>query len=264
MKQGRGSMGFVWLGLLVLLAAGLGIRWRNVLGVQKGEEPTEQTTQQPEEEAAAGTEAESHYESPVDFAALQRINPEIVAWLTISGTGIHEPVVQTEENETYLRKDFEGKENSAGAIYLDCDSDRDLQGRHSIFYGHHMKNGSRFADLVQFKEKEFFEKNREIILYLPEKEIHLRTIAALYGDASGEKRRTQFENETHFQQYLDEMTKNCAFRELPAAATRLYSFVTCSYEFDNARTILYAVPEEEASGITYPICRETASGFQRE
>ena len=85
-----------------------------------------------------------------------------------------------------------------------------------------------------------------MILYLPEQELHLKTIAALYGDAGGEKRRTAFSGQENFNRYVDEMTKNCSFRELPEGDVEgLYSFVTCSYEFENARTILYAVRENE-------------------
>ncbi|MCI7262063.1 MAG: class B sortase [Clostridiaceae bacterium] len=191
-------------------------------------------------------ETELLYESPIDFDALREINPDIVAWVEIPGTRIDYPVVQTDDNETYLHRSFEGGESSAGAIYLDCDSDSDFMGRHSVLYGHHMKNGSMFAEIVKFKEKSFFQEHREVILYLPDRELHLRTIAALYGDAGGEKRRTVFADQESFNRYVDEMTKNCSFRELPEGNCEcLYSFVTCSYEFENARTILYAVREEE-------------------
>lgn len=244
MKPVKRGIGFVQLGLFVLFLVWLGMRKQDMPEQQKREKQQEELVQQPQEtEAPIAEEEKASDESPIDFAALRAVNPDIVAWLMIPGTVIDYPVVQTDNNETYLKKNAEGITDSAGAIYLDCDSDRDLDGRHSIFYGHHMKNGTMFADIVKFKNEDFFKENREIILYLPEKELHLRTIAALYGDAGGEKRRTQFEHEAHFHQYLDEMTKGCAFRELPVSAEHLYSFVTCSYEFDNARTILYAVPE---------------------
>ena len=132
--------------------------------------------------------------------------------------------------------------SAAGTIFLDCDSSSDLMGLHSILYGHHMKNQTMFAQIVKFKDESFFRENREVILYLPESELHLRTIAAVYGDADGEKRRTEFSSRERFNRYVDEMTKNCSFRELPVGGVEgLYSFVTCSYEFNDARTILYAV-----------------------
>ena len=44
--------------------------------------------------------------------------------------------------------------------------------------------------------------------------------------------------------YIEEMTEGCRFRELPdEEVSHLYSFVTCSYEFADARTIVYAVDE---------------------
>lgn len=184
------------------------------------------------------------YEPPIDFTALRQINQETIAWLTIPGTEIDYPIVQTDNNDTYLTTGFDKNASASGAIYLDCDSDGALTGKHSIFYGHHMRDGSMFAELVKFKKEDFFNSHREIILYTPQRELRLRTVAALYGNADGEKRRTEFPSEEGFRQYIDEMTKNCAFRELPVnAPQRLYSFVTCSYEFPDARTIVYAVEE---------------------
>lgn len=210
------------------------------------EQESREAEQAEEESRRAGAQA---YVSPIDFEALRAVNPDTVAWLRIPGTDIDYPVVQTGDNEKYLNTDFEGNRSSAGAIFVDCDSDDDLLGLHTLLYGHHMKNGSMFAQLEKFKDETFFEKNREILLYLPDRELHLRTIAAVYGDADGEKRRTAFDSQEMFDQYIDNMTKGCGFRELPPKGSRgLYSFVTCSYEFNDARTIVYAVREEELAG----------------
>lgn len=224
------------------------------LAVQEEEEPAGslrdgETQSLPDME----TEEPVEYHSPVDFESLRVVNPDIVAWIEIPGTDISYPVVQADDNETYLKRDFEGNTSAAGTIFLDCDSSSDLMGLHSILYGHHMKNQTMFAQIVKFKDESFFREHREIILYLPESELHLRTIAAVYGDADGEKRRTEFSSRERFNRYVDEMTKNCSFRELPEGDVEgLYSFVTCSYEFNDARTILYAVREQEGeNGAAY-------------
>ncbi|MCB6609917.1 class B sortase [[Clostridium] symbiosum] len=233
-----------------------GIRQRNRdeeirrLALQETQQTQAETTAESSretEEETAPRESE-RYHSPVDFESLRAVNPDVVAWVEIPGTDISYPVVQTGDNETYLKRDFEGRNSASGAIFLDMDSDADFMGLHSILYGHHMKNQTMFAQLVKFKEEAFFKKNREVILYTPEAELHLRTIAAVYGDADGEKRRTQFTSRESFDAYVDEMTKNCSFRELPEGDIGgLYSFVTCSYEFNDARTILYAVRENEGA-----------------
>lgn len=215
-------------------------------GLAVQEKETQRETEiQPETEKETGAAEDREYVSPIDFEGLGAVNSDIVAWIEIPGTDISYPVVQAEDNEKYLKRDFEGGASAAGTIFLDCDSDSDLMGLHSIFYGHHMKNKTMFAQIVKFKEETFFKENREVILYTPEAELHLRTIAAVYGNADGEKRRTQFDSQEMFNRYVDEMTRSCSFRELPEKdISGLYSFVTCSYEFQDARTILYAVREE--------------------
>lgn len=193
-----------------------------------------------------GTEGTEDAGPPVSFEVLLEENRDVKAWLTIPGTGISCPVVQAEDNETYLYRDFHGNESTAGAIFLDCESDPDCRGAHTIFYGHHMRNGSMFAELVRFKEKDFFEEHREIILYLPEETMLLRTVGAVVSDSSGVRRRTDFASREELTAYAEVMTENCPFRELPEEKVEsLYSFVTCSYEFEDARTILYAVREPE-------------------
>jgi len=256
--KNRGGSRLLKVILSVLLLAALMVlgnffleSWQQRAREKRIEELARQQTEAPVPEVKVETETleaePKPYVSPIDFEALRQVNPDVVAWVTIPGTVIDYPVVQTDDNETYLKKTFEGGESAAGAIYLDCDSDSDFMGMHSILYGHHMRNGSMFAELVKFKDEDFFKEHREIILYTPERELHLRTIAALYGDADGEKRRTKFDTDERFQQYADDMTKKCIFRELPEHVEGLYSFVTCSYEFDNARTIVYAVREPETA-----------------
>ncbi len=180
-----------------------------------------------------------------DFEALKLQNPDIVAWIKIPGMSIDEPVVQTTDNEYYLKIGFDGEKNSAGTVFLDYESSSDASDFHSIFYGHHMKNGSRFSELVRLKDEDFFKEHRTAYLYLSNgNNIRLRIIAALTADSGSEHRKTDFSDEGELYSYIENMTKECAFRELPdSAVSHLYSFVTCSYEFPDARTIVYAVEE---------------------
>ena len=42
--------------------------------------------------------------SSIDFAALEQINPDIAAWLEMPGLPLSLPVVQAQDNDTYLHK----------------------------------------------------------------------------------------------------------------------------------------------------------------
>ena len=186
-------------------------------------------------------ETEAPYVSPIQFDELKEINPDIVGWLKVEGTEIDYPIVQTGNNETYLNTDFEGKKSVAGAIYLDYESEPDFSGRHNIIYGHNMKNGSMFKDIVKYKDEEYFMEHQDITVYTPEREYHLRPMSVLYTEPTGMRRKTKFATEESFQAYVEEMTKGCSFAQIPEKPLeQLWSFITCSYEFNDARTILYA------------------------
>ena len=55
----------------------------------------------------------------------------------------------------------------------------DLSSRHNIIYGHHMKNGTMFKDIVKCKDQQYFDEHQDIILYTPDREIHLKALADL-------------------------------------------------------------------------------------
>lgn len=211
------------------------------------------TEEERESESEAGTsesisETEASYVSPIQFDKLRAINPDIVGWIRIDGTEIDYPIVQTDNNETYLKTDFEGEKNASGAIYLDFESEPDFSGRHNIIYGHHMKNGTMFKDIVKYKDETFYKEHQKITVYTPEREYDLRPVTVLYTDASGERRRTKFDTQEEFKAYAEKMTENGLFYQKPEGSMeRIWSFVTCSYEFPDARTILYAceVPQVE-------------------
>ena len=70
----------------------------------------------------------------VDFAALESINSDCVAWIRIDGTEIDYPVVQGHDNSFYLKHLFGGKWNGAGCIFLDSRVNPDLSDRHSVLF----------------------------------------------------------------------------------------------------------------------------------
>lgn len=182
----------------------------------------------------------------IDFDALKKINPDVVSWITIPGTNIDYPLLQGKDNNQYLHKDMEGRDSAAGAIFLDHGDKADLSSRHNIIYGHHMKNGTMFKDIVKYKDQQYFDEHQDIILYTPDREIHLKALAAVVANPDAIRRKIDFQSWEEFTSYIEEMTQDArAFATVPkgTAIRRLYSFVTCSYEFQNARTILYAYEE---------------------
>lgn len=204
-----------------------------------------QTTEE-EETTTEVEETEPPYESPINFEELSAVNPDIVGWITIPDTNIDYPIVQTDDNDKYLHTGFDGEESKAGTIFLDFESDREFRGYNHVIYGHHMRNGSMFKDVVKFKERDYFEAHDVGYLYTPDRTIQLRFVSAYYGDADPIKRRTQFSSQEEFDQYVEEMISPCRYaKPVQAPVKSIFTLITCSYEFEDARTFLFGVEAEE-------------------
>ena len=159
---------------------------------------------------------------------------------------INYPVVQGKDNDYYLHRDLNGQKSTAGTIFLDYADRADFSSLHNVLYGHHMKNGSMFKDISRYKDQGYFAQHSEIILYTPEREIHLKALAAVCTSPDAIRRKTEFASGEEFASYIQQMTAGAsASAPIEGTIVRLYSFVTCSYEFNNARTILYAYESAE-------------------
>ncbi len=98
------------------------------------------------------------------YEAAKAINDEVIGWITIDGMVIDYPVVRTENNEYYLNRDVEKKKSNYGAIFMDYrNADPNMQ-KHIILYGHNMKNGTMFHDLMNYKQSDFFSDHKTIRL----------------------------------------------------------------------------------------------------
>lgn len=223
------------------------------LAKQTTEAATEPLTEAPTElfTEPQVTEAETEaYVSPIDFEALAEVNPDVVGWIRIPDTNVDYPIVQTDNNDTYLHTSFEGEESVAGAVYLDFESDSDMMGFNNILYGHNMKNGSMFKDVVNYKDPSYFDEHKYFEIYTPERTIHLKAISCYYAKAEPIVRKTRFKTRESYEAFIKEMIKPCAWHEMPDfPIDSLYTLVTCSYEVNDARTILYAVEVDENGDI---------------
>ena len=180
------------------------------------------------------------------YADVYAKNSDLVGWISIPGTRIDYPVMQTKDNPNfYLKHAFDKSYSSYGVPYMQENCDVGISDN-LMLYGHHMKNGSMFKDISRYKDQGYFDQHSEIILYTPEREIHLKALAAVCTSPDAIRRKTEFASGEEFASYIQQMTAGAsASAPIEGTIVRLYSFVTCSYEFNNARTILYAYEAAE-------------------
>lgn len=118
------------------------------------------------------------------FEDLKAINPDVCAWVTLDNTNIDHPVVQGQDNLTYVNRDVYGNFALAGSIFLDSRNDSSFSDPYSLLYGHHMENSGMFGDLALYKEEDFFQENSTGYLITPEGVYDLEIFASLVVSAS--------------------------------------------------------------------------------
>lgn len=95
------------------------------------------------------------------YAELYKANDDIIGWVTIEDTKIDYPVMQTQSNpEYYIHLGFDEEYSASGTPFMDAASDIFIPTSNFLIYGHNMKNGTMFHDLLKYESKEFYEEHK--------------------------------------------------------------------------------------------------------
>lgn len=165
------------------------------------------------------------------------ILPEsIVAWVEVPGTSIDEPIVQATPDAPnyYLHVDALGQ-GAYGTPYIDCDCT--IDSRLVMVFGHHMSDGSAFADFASYIDKGYANEHDRIIVYKRSGEVlELHPVAVDVVNASRET--LVINQKADFSKIVSDC--DVLIRE-PFESAQLFAFTTCSYQTRNSRTTLYAL-----------------------
>ena len=128
-------------------------------------EQTGETGQTEPSEMLPGTDEPETAPQPTPYdkyGAVYEQNSDFIGWISIEGTNIDYPVMQTPDNpDFYLKHGFDKNYSDYGVPYVQEECDIDTSDN-LIIYGHNMKNGSMFADLNQYKNRDFYEQHKTI------------------------------------------------------------------------------------------------------
>lgn len=190
-----------------------------------------------------GEETENTALPVVDFDALLEINPDVVAWIYIEGTNISYPVVQGQDNSYYLNHLIDGTVNGAGAIFLDYRNEKDLSDRNSVFYGHHMNNGTMFNQITAYKDQSFYDAHPAGLVITPGGCYRLEFFAGYITDMNSQAWKMEFASDEEYRLWLEQAISRSAFTAAlkPEARDRVVTLSTCTYEYNDARFVLVGV-----------------------
>ncbi|MCC8072782.1 MAG: class B sortase [Clostridiales bacterium] len=87
-----------------------------------------------------------------------------VAWLEIPNTDIDYPVMQKENDpEYYLHRNYKGEYSYSGTPFLDGKCGVETS-RNLIIYGHNMRDGTMFSDLMKYKDTDYCKEHSVVYL----------------------------------------------------------------------------------------------------
>lgn len=185
----------------------------------------------------------------VDFAKLKNINDDVVGWIQFDEPDrINYPIVRGADNDKYLTTTFEGKTNSAGAIFMDASNAKDFSERNTFIYGHNMKNGSMFGQLRKFKTKAYYEQNPYFYIYTPDgKEVKYQIFAVCIVEDASRSYIKYYNNDEEYMDYLKYL-KSIACYDTGVEVTadsKIVSLSTCTNVSDTQRLLVHGVKISE-------------------
>ena len=171
-------------------------------------------------------------------------NSDCIGWLRINGTNIDYPVMQTKDNpQYYLRRDFNKQYSYMGTPFMDsrCDINYD---NNLIVYGHNMKDGKIFADLLRYKDKEYCNEHR-IINFIASSGIQEYKVIAVCKVKSDDKwyEYTCQKDKDSFNDLISHIKDKSLYRidESIEYGDNFLTLSTCEYSQKDGRLIVAAV-----------------------
>lgn len=245
----------VILVLIFFISAGI-FSYQMVYLPMKNREAAERLKEDfPEGNAPSGKEpaGEEGQVPSVDLAALREKYPDIQGWLTIPGTGVDYPVLQSGKSspEYYLRRNYQGEWDINGSLFLQWNC-KVPDGRNLIIYGHNMNSGAMFGNLDNYADAGYCREHPTIFFQTMKGVTEYEIVSVMKADIRMFPfQQAEFQDMEGLRDYLlqaealglfhvkgqDEMEK----QDVVENAEQVLTLVTCSYEWKNARNVVVAV-----------------------
>ena len=184
----------------------------------------------------------------VNFTELQKINPDIYAWIKIPNTYVDYPVLQTDGDDSfYLNHNYKKEYEFAGSIYTEKLNSKDFSDPNTVLYGHNMLNGTMFCTLHNFRDPNFFASNPYIYVYMPDRTLTYEIFSAYEYDDRHILYSFDFSDEDVFADYLEYATNPtesmmCNRRNVEVTTDdKIITLSTCLDNIDTSRYLVQGV-----------------------
>ena len=179
----------------------------------------------------------------VDFTDLLRKNSDTVAWLKVNNTNVNYSVVQSNDNEYYLKHDFNKNSNFGGWIYGDYRDDFKHFGTNTIIYGHNLTNRTMFGSLTWCQKESWYmnDDNLYIKLSTPTSNTVWRIFSIYQIKPEVYYLKTYFETTEEHLEFIDTLKNRSIynFEEDVTTDDKILTLSTCSDD-GTKRAVIHA------------------------
>lgn len=187
----------------------------------------------------------------INLKKLQAINSDIVAWLEIENTNINYPILQSKDNDYYLKKNYKKEYSRNGSIFLDYRYDFKELNSNFLVYGHNNNDGEMFNELLNYNQESFYKTHPTINLITGQGKDVYNIISVFKSQVYNSKdvnkfkyyNYIEFENENDFYMYINNSKRNSLYNieSNPVFGDRVLTLSTCEYSKENGRFVIVAI-----------------------
>ena len=184
----------------------------------------------------------------VDFDELSNINKDIAGWIYFENNDISYPVMYSGDDETYLRKSFDGTNSIAGSIFMEGINNPEFTDVNTIIYGHNMRNLSMFGLLKKYtRDDKYYDSNKYFQIITPKYAYRYLIFAYETVDEDSDIYQISFNNDSDFESYID-IIRTMSEKETDVdvrSGDKIVTLSTCSTLSSDKRFVVHAVRVDE-------------------
>ncbi len=192
----------------------------------------------PEIENITGKEIQNNY-----IVSLLSMNQDAVGWLRVNNTSIDYPVVQSHDNDYYLKHNIFNEEDKNGWIFMDYRNSTTILDSNTIIYGHNMYYSDvMFGTLSNVYKKTWYENPENLVISFDTiYESNKYQIFSIYKTPkTKDYLKTYFANDDEFNEFIH-LIQGRSIEDFGVEVTpsdKLLTLSTCTGE--NQRLVVHA------------------------
>lgn len=183
-----------------------------------------------EESAPEPLEERAAFLMDIDLNKLRQTSDRILGWIHIPDSMVDYPLLMVNDNEEYLYRAWDGTKNNAGSIFLECRNQRDFSDFNTLIYGHHMKNGSMFANITKYRDADYWAEHPYVYIATDDFVRRYTVFSAYEASVTSDTYRLYFEDDTRKQSAIEYYTGSTLVESeiIPTAEDRVLTLSTCT------------------------------------